>query len=154
MRRILLTLCAALLVAGTLWPLQSWFAAFAPAPETLSWVEGRVMQASGACTGPRGGHFVLSLAQGDRVRDVRLACDERFRSAAVGGTQVRLGLSYHNGPSPHILNATVDGRTVVYYQRERTQRRILYAQAGLAAILFGVYLAALLRVAGARRGKP
>jgi hypothetical protein len=93
-----------------------------PAFDSLTHVQGRVVQASPACAGggrSRPSSFTLSLRMGGAQKALRLLCNDELRSAAVDGSQVELWLQSANwrepGDSSEIWAAAVDGRDVVRY---------------------------------------
>lgn len=121
MRRSTLVFCALLLAAASVVVLKSWVDSRIPVLETLTVVEGRVLQPARPCRGARHQTFDLVVLVGDQYRPLILSCDEKLRAAAVGGTQVSLRLQAEESGPPRwrAWMASVDGREVVQYSSTR-----------------------------------
>jgi hypothetical protein len=149
MRRSTPVLFAVLMAAVSAVGLNLWLNSRIPPLESLTVVEGRVLQPAGACRGARYQTFVLTLLVGDQYRSLVLSCDERLRTAAVGGTQVVLRLqAEESGPSRwHAWMAGVDGREVIQYS---STRPLSLFDLGAFVVFILMYLPIALAVAAAR----
>lgn len=122
MRRSSAVLCALVLAVISSISLRYWLNSLIPPLDSLTLVQGRVLQPARPCIGPaKYATFSLVLLVGDHYQPFVLSCDERVRAAAVGGTQVVLGLApAPSGPSRwRVWTATVDGKEVRKYASER-----------------------------------
>ncbi|MDB5954857.1 MAG: hypothetical protein JWP60_1465 [Ramlibacter sp.] len=154
MRRSIAVLCALLMAAASAVGLSVWLNSRIPALESLTVVEGRVLQPARPCRGARYQTFDLILLVGEQYRTLVLSCDERLRSAAVGGAQVALRLQAEESGPPRwrAWVANVDGKEVVPYHSKRPwplleQNIVFFAVHAICCLATLASAAALLWVA-------
>lgn len=143
-------LCVLVLAALSALGVSAWLDSRVPPLESLTLVQGRVLQPSRPCRGARHPTFDLVLYAGERYQSLTIACDERLRTAAVGGTQVVLRLQAEEAGPPRwrARMAKVDGREVVPYASDRPDLELR------AFVVFTlVYLPFLFVAAAVRRGR-
>lgn len=116
-RRSVAVLCVLLMAAASVAGLKRWQDSRIPALESLSVVEGRVLQPARPCRGVKMQVFDLIVLVGQEYRTLVLSCDRRLFTSAVGGTNVVLGLQAEKSGPPRwrVWMASVDGLEVIPY---------------------------------------